>query len=219
MEKEQLYGVTLRDYSLPRYVEAVKLHLGTRKDFLDLADRLEGFDELNPYFRDLRNGILTYPNNPDARLTVGGTQYPVMIPMTEICRREVTLTDHMWIHKPQYSRNAYLMKAKSIWLTYILAEYEGRLFRAYKASFDCLAASMAGIGWICPGNDLRSFPGMSHYEHYGNTESEMTHFKLYVVEKAFPVGTNVEDAVNSMPGMLDVDLSAIVSATTGTLLS
>ena len=219
MDKEKLYGVMLEDYALPRYMARTKLYLGTRNEFLDMVERLEGVEELNPYFGELCNGIRAYPSNPEARHTVVGKRYPVMIPVKEICRREITLTDHMWIHKPSYSSNAYLLNAKSIWLTYVLVECKDRLILAYKASFDCLAVSQPGIGWLCLANDLRGFPGTSYFEHYGDEESSLTHFTLYIEEKLYPAGTDVEEAKKSMPGMMDVDLSTIISAIAGTVLS
>ena len=218
MEKEKMYGVMLEDYALPRYMARAKLHLGTRRDFLNLVERLEGEKEQNPYFRELCNGIRAYPSNPDAGHTVVGKRYPVMIPVNEVCRRELALTDHMWIHKPPYSSNAYLLNAKSIWLTYVLVECKGRLILAYKASFDCLAVSQPGIGWICLANDLQGFPGLSHFEHYGDEESNLTHFTLCVEEKIYPAGTDVEEAKKNMPGQMDVDLSTIISAMAGAVL-
>lgn len=218
MKKEELYGVMLEDYALPRYVAGSKLHLGTRRDFLNLAQRLEGFEKLNPYFDNLLTGIRAYPSNPDVRHSVDGNPYPVMTPVKEICRHEITLSNHMWIHKAKYSSNAYLMKAKSIWITYVLVEYKGSLVRAYKASFDCLAVSMPGIGWLCLANDMRSFPGVSYYEHYGDDESGLTHFTLFVAEKDFPAGTDAKEASKSMPGIMDVDLTTIIDATVGAVL-
>lgn len=218
MEKEKLYGVMLKDYALPHYMSGPQLHFGTRQDFLNLVDRLKEYEELDPCFGELCDGIQSYPRNPNSRHTISGKQYTVMTPATEICRKEITLTDHMWIHKSPHSSNAYLLKAKSIWLTYILVEFKDRLILAYKASFDCLAVSQPGIGWLCPANDLRGFPGTAYYEHYGNGESHLTHYTLYVVEKLFPAETNVEEAKKNMPGMMDVDLTAIIGAIAGAIV-
>lgn len=215
MEKEQLYGVVLEDYSVPRYLAQPLLHLGTRRDFLDLANRMEMNDAVANYYEKMINSIRTCPDSPQAQYTVCGQRYPVMRPFKEICRKEIVLSDHRWIHETPENGCAYLLRAKSIWLSYILAEHKDKFVRACKATFDCLAVSQLGGGWVCPAKDLRGFPGTAYYEHYGDAESGLTHYPLYVTEKIFPAGTELEEAKNSMPGMLDVDLSAITRATLG----
>lgn len=219
MEKEKLYGVALEDYSVPRYLAQPQLHLGTRREFLNLVDRMVADDAVANHYEELIRGIRTYPENPQSQHTVCGQRYHVMSPFKEICRKEIVLPDHTWIHETPENGSAYLLRAKTVWLSYILAERKDKFVRACKATFDCLAVSQAGVGWLYPAKEFKGFPGTAYYEHYGDAESGLTHYPLYVTEKIFPAGTNLEEAKNSMPGMLDVDISAIARATLGAVLA
>lgn len=207
-EKKQLYGLVLEDYSSPRYNPRAKLYVGTMQELLDFTEALE--KESVPQYKYLITAIRSYASNPGATHTVCGVEYPILTPVKEIGRKEINLTDHIWIHKTELRACEYLMHADSIWSSHVLVEYESQLILCSKASFDQLKISTALLGWIQLNKDIASFPGMVCNNYYGEPKKCVSHLSLYGENKIYRTEEEKNKAMEDLPGMMEVDLHSMI---------
>ena len=89
------------------------------------------------------------------------------------------------------------------------------MIRCCRASFDSLAISDPGMGWIYWAYTSKGFPAMSYYEPYGNNEEGVTHLSLYCSDKLYEAEEAKTSTIDESPGMLDVDLMEVIGEIIG----
>lgn len=78
-----------------------------------------------------------------------------------------------------------------------------------------LSLSIPGIGWITMGEMNQGTPMMTYAETDPDTGCQTTYMSLYRQSKVYKADYPVANALNDLPGLLDIDLDAILAEMLG----
>ena len=211
MEKNQMFGLYLPDPIAPFYNPNVAFYVGTQEELLAFADRVEDSSKAS-YYEDVIGAVRAYPNDSEARYKIAGGEYDAMVPVTEIGRKEFSLSDHTWIHKVPGSNHQYVMNANYIWVSYVIIKVANHRFvTCCKAQFEGLGMSVPGVGWIALGNGPEGTPGLFYHDEDNKAE---THMSLYRSTR-WHSSDEKAPTVENLPGPLRADLSTVIAELVG----
>jgi hypothetical protein len=203
--KDQLFVLELPDASMPMYVPALSIYAGSAEELFAFADQLEGAtteEELVEIVKAIHN----YPDNPNPTYKYVDQEINIFLPLNEVGRKEFLLSDHTWIHTAPQSGNQYLMRARHVWLSYILGERNDCYIQFCKTIFAGLEISTPGLGWVPLRDVSKSFPGMVIYEAGDNEDSGTMLMALHRGEKILSFSGR-KPSVDDLPGPLSADLT------------
>lgn len=118
MQKNQLFSIFLPDPTAPFYNPKAAFYVGTQEEILRFVDRLEASPKAS-WYKDVIAAVRAYSDDPEIRYEIAGLKYPAMMPVTEIGRKEFSLSDHTWIHKVPHESVQHLMRAGYVWVSYM----------------------------------------------------------------------------------------------------
>lgn len=214
--KELLYGIYLPNPNRPAHNPSPLLYVGTEDEIIKFVDRLDECTEAT-YFREFINAVRNFHNDPETKHTVSGHTTRAMIPVKEVGRKEFTLSDHKWVYISPASNNEYILKASLISVSYILIDISGALLRCDRAMIEDLNLSIPGIGWVALGGMHQGTPMMIHAETSPDTDPQITYMSLYRQNREYKMDYPAADALKDLPGLLDIDLNAIMAEVLGQL--
>lgn len=139
--ENQLYIMYLEDYRKNRYTSKLRPYIGSRKDFMDFAQRLAQDEDAAIRFHETIEGIDLYEINPDVVHTMAGQEIPVMTPMTELARTYLELTDPEWTH-PFSDTSMYDMRCDYCEMEVVLGETSDKLLLGVRGRLDNVCASV-----------------------------------------------------------------------------
>ena len=80
-----------------------------------------------------------------------------------------------------------------------------------------LNLSIPGIGWVSLGGMHQGTPMMIHAETSPDTDPQITYMSLYRQNREYKMDYPAADALKDLPGLLDIDLNAIMAEVLGQL--
>lgn len=208
MQKNQMFGIFLPDPNAPFYNPKVALYVGTQEEILQFVDRLEASPDTS-YYRNVIAAVRAYPDDPTAEYEIAGRKYSAMMPLTEIGRKEFSLSDYTWIHDSPDKGSQYLMKAEDVWVSYIIVTNNIWSATCCKVNFEGLSISTPGIGWITLGASSNGTPGLFYCESGDDDETHTTCMSLYRSER-WHSRDEKAPTVENLPGPLRANLSTVV---------
>ena len=212
--KELLYGIYLPNPNRPAHNPSPLLYVGTEDEIIEFVDRLDECTEA-AHFREFINAVRNSHNDPETKHTVSGHTIRAMIPVKEVGRKEFTLSDHKWVYISPASNNEYILKASLISVSYIILDVPGALIRCDRVMMENLSLSIPGIGWITMGEMNQGTPMMTYAETDPDTGCQTTYMSLYRESQVYKADYPVANALNDLPGLLDIDLDAILAEMLG----
>lgn len=213
MQKNQMFGIFLPDPNAPFYNPKVALYVGTQEEILQFIDRLEASADAS-YYRNVIAAVRAYPDDPTAEYEIAGLKYSAMVPLTEIGRKEFSLSDHTWIHKVPNGSAQHVMSASYVWISYIIVTNNVWSATCCRVAFENPAISTPGIGWISLGNTSRGTPGLFYTEENDEDGTCMMSMSLYRSER-WHSRDEKAPTVESLPGPMRADLSTVVGELLG----
>lgn len=208
MQKNQMFGIFLPDPNVPFYNPKVALYVGTQEEILQFIDRLEASTDAF-FYRNVIAAVRAYPDEPTVDYEIAGRKYSAVVPVTEIGRKEFSLSDHTWIHDTADKSSQYLMKAQNVCVSYIIVTNNNWTATCCKVHFEGLSISSPGIGWITLGAASNGTPGLFYSEPSVDDETRITYMSLYRSERWHFRGEKAP-TVEHLPGPLRANLSTVV---------
>lgn len=178
-EASLMYSVMLEDYYYPRMASVAKAYYGTLEDWSDFSQTLSDNPWTARRYGDLICQLDEYDGSQEIRNTVAGVQYPLLVPMQEVCRYRLTLTDQNWIgigYSGAYSSFA----AERVEVTQILLRTQDGYRRCMKAAFTNLRTCIPHRGWVHINSATKGFPGVFGHENMTTT------MNLFVDQQHYP---------------------------------
>lgn len=208
MQKNQMFGIFLPDPNAPFYNPTVALYVGTQAEILQFIDRLE-VSSTASYYKDVIAAVRAYPDDPEASYSFAGRKYPAMMPVTEICRKEFSLSDHTWTHKETCDSAGHLMSASHIGVSYIIVTDNTWTATCCKAHFEGLSISAPGLGWVAFGSVSKGTPGLFYQECSDDDKTLVTEMSLYRSERWYAKDKKTP-TVDDLPGPLSADFPNVI---------
>lgn len=208
MEKDQMFGICLPDPNAPFYNPTIALYVGTQEEILLFIDRLEASSKAS-YYKDVIAATRAYPNNPEASYEIAGRKYPAMVPVTEIGRKEFSLSDHSWTHTGPWDGAGHLMRASYIGVSYIIVTNNTWTATCCKTHFEGLSISAPGLGWVAFGSVSKGTPGLFYQVCSDDDETLITDMSLYRSERLY-LQDRKAPTVDDLPGPLSADFPSVV---------
>lgn len=198
---KSVFGISLEDYSFPRYFPSYRPYVGSKEEAMLFAERLAGNMYAATRYEKLIQGIRNYDENPHTIYEIAGQKHQVMTPMEEVYRRELTLEGHRWEY--QSARGSlYNLEADRIWVSQIVVRNERWALRCSKAAFEGLRIMVPGIGDVYLNGEVKGFPGMIYYQ-------DDTHYmSLYITQKQYQV-SQLDEAIQDIEGVYGLDLTDV----------
>ena len=212
--KDPLYGIYLPNPDRPAHHPSPLLYVGTEDDIFKFVDKLDECTEA-AHFREFIDAVRNFHEDPEKKHTVFGHTIRAMIPVKEVGRKEFALSDHKWVYISPASNNEYILKARLISVSYIIIEVPGALIRCDRVMMENLSLSIPGIGWITMGEMNQGTPMMTYAETDPDTGCQTTYMSLYRQSQVYKADYPVANALNDLPGLLDIDLDAILAEMLG----
>lgn len=208
MQKNQLFGIFLPDPTAPFYNPRAAFYVGTQEEIQQFIDRLEASPKAS-WYKDVIAAVRAYSDDPEIRYEIAGQKYPAMMPVTEIGRKEFSLSDHTWIHKVPHESVQHLMRAGYVWVSYIIVTSGIWSVTCCKVQFEDLSISTPGLGWISLGSASNGTPGLFYSEVSEDDETRLTCMSLYRSER-WHSRDEKAPTVENLPGPMRADLSVVV---------
>ena len=149
MSNVQYYCLELDDYSAVSFCSFGKCYFGTLEDiraFIDSLDqeRPDSHRELVSAFRAYEEGRAEVTHHAAFQ------EVPLLTPVRLIHKETLVLEDYAWDHLNTW-QCTYKMRCDRVETEHLWLEYEGRGFRAMKATFKNLQHEGVLGGWIAIG--------------------------------------------------------------------
>ena len=213
MEKSQMFCIYLPDPNAPFYSLSLALYVGTHEEILQFIDRLEALTKA-PFYKNVIAAVRAYPDDPEASYEIAGRKYPAMVPVTEIGRKEFSLSDHTWIHKGPCDSARHLMSANYIGISYIIITNGTWTATCCKAHFEGLSVSAPGLGGVAIGSVSKGTPGLFYHEGINDGETLITEMSLYRSERWYSKDKTAP-TVDDLPGPLSADFPTVIGELLG----
>lgn len=213
---DQLYAINLPDPNMPAYNPQFTLYMGTKDELLAFVERLEALTAAT-YYQEFIDAIRNHSENLDANYTLAGRTLIHPVRVKEVGRKEFVLTDYLWSYKSKTTGCEYLMKADMVWLSYVVIELRGKLFRCDRALFENLSISMPGIGWVTWGVISGGTPGMAYLVCSQHDETKELHMSLYRGGMVYSQESTPADAITDLPSMMSPYLDTALAEMVGQL--
>lgn len=164
LNEQQTYELYLEDYSYPRYAAVARPYYGTRIDFAKLRASLLDDGWTSVRYSELINCIECYDLDWDMTHSVSGVEYPLLTPVTELCRYEFQLENKYWSYTT-YRGVTYRLYAGSVDVSRLLISLnDGNISLCIKACFGDLMVYSSENGWTYPGANVKGFPGTVRFD-------------------------------------------------------
>lgn len=195
LEENQMYRISLDDYTYPRYMPTLNHYFGTREQMLVLATSMSSNESVRERYAETIEGIDRYELDHDLTHTMAGKELTVLNPVEEVCSQKFYVDAPEWYY-PGFSGAVCLVKAKRALVDLALFQEKNSLHLALKASFEGLRIAVPGMGWQHRSTWVKGFPGMVIYN--GDVISmrmyiEDREYKLNEQDKALRYMENWED--------------------------
>lgn len=161
-KKDQIFELTLEDYSLPRYLPATKSYYGSMDSIIALMMRMEDDINVGARYKEMLDAAEYYDLDNEITHTVAGNTEPIFTPVQEIACMETTLYNKEWEYKA-YNGTPYPCKASEIEVRQSLLETGFGYELCVQANIIGLSICYPGIGWMCPNSAIKGFPYMVSY--------------------------------------------------------
>lgn len=180
MEKKQLYEIRLEDYSLPRYMGAVKSYYGTMDDITALAEHLIADDDTRVRYNETIEAVKNYDGTNVPVHNVAGHIVPALTPVQEISRFETRWTDQHWFYL-SHGDAVYPCHADTVDVCQILVRTSSDYVRCLRVQVFDLRVCYHILGWIHPNDLIKGFPGIitpDGNRHIMNLFAPIKHYTL-----------------------------------------
>ena len=158
-KKDQIFELTLEDYSLPRYLPATKSYYGSMDSIIALMMRMEDDINVGARYKEMLDAAEYYDLDNEITHTVAGQTLPIFVPVAEISRLETIRQDVRWEYKTCRG-TVYPCYASKIEMCQSLIEKPTGYALCVQANITGLQICYPGVGWLCPNGAIKGFPGM-----------------------------------------------------------
>ena len=158
-KKDQIFELTLEDYSLPRYLPATKSYYGSMDSIIALMMRMEDDINVGARYKETLDAAEYYDMDNEITHTVAGQTLPIFVPVAEISRLETIRQDVRWEYMTCRG-TVYPCYASKIEMCQSLIEKPTGYALCVQANITGLQICYPGVGWLCPNGAIKGFPGM-----------------------------------------------------------
>lgn len=160
-ESNLMYGITLENYSSPRYTSDVSLYCGTREELDSFLENLSGKDWTESRYAPM---LGAFQDPSERTYSLFGKDYPVEHRLQLLYTQEDFLKDHEWTCCTD-DDSIYHLYASKVIVSRILAQDSEQIYRFLRARFTGLQVNLQGQGWVELKDQFIGFPGIYSYEN------------------------------------------------------
>ena len=158
-KKDQIFELSLEDYSLPRYLPATKSYYGSMDSIIALMMRMEDDINVGARYKETLDAAEYYDLDNEITHTVAGQTLPIFVPVAEISRLETIRQDVRWEYKTCRG-TVYPCYASKIEMCQSLMETKSGYELCLRANITGLQVCYPGVGWIGLTGIAKGFPYM-----------------------------------------------------------
>ena len=192
-EESLVYCVMLEDYYYPRTASVAKAYYSTLEDWSDFSETLSENRWTARRYGELIFQLDEYDGSQAIFNTVAGVQYPLLVPMREVCRYRMTLTDQNWVGIG-YSGAYNSFAAERVEVIQILLRTQTGYRRCMKAAFTNLRICIPHGGWVRLNGATKGFPGVLSHENGATTMNLFVDQQYYALEDLAQALADVKDS-------------------------
>ena len=160
--KEQIFELTLEDYTKPRYMSATKSYYGTKAEIDALMDRLYEDSACRTRYQETAEAVKFYDLDDDLTHNVAGQTLPILTPVREISRAEAHLDSYSWNYTA-FDGTVYPCRYSEVKAVQSVIETETGYEHCVQADIFGLQVHYPGIGWANLAASVHGFPKMVTY--------------------------------------------------------
>ena len=193
IKKEQIFELNLEDYSMPRYMSAIKPYYGTMDEIIDMLNCLKDNEYTAIRYKKTLDAAKFYDLlDPEVTHTVAGQTLPIFTPVREISRLETCLGSRSWNYTT-FNGVIYPCYAANIEVRQTLIQTENGYEHCVQANITGLRVCYPGIGWMDVAYAIHGFPEMVTFFngiHSMVLATSQEHYDLDELQEAMAAATN-----------------------------
>ena len=200
-ESNIIFGLTLEDYSVPRFKSNVSLYGGNREEINRFIENLSQKQWTRERYDQIIQAVKGADKKNNLTYHLCGADYPAYQPMQILYSQEDFLKKHNW-GCSTYDGSIYWFYAAQIIVSYIIAKGAEDIYRFIRVRFTDLQVNLQGHGWVRLKDKMEGFPCVYSYE---NGQHVMN---LYICDKTY--GEYDENkAIRELKNQQEIDLSKV----------